>query len=461
METDTSRTSPPQKAEKPILKFFASVKLTIFLLVFLALSSIVGTIIPQNQPAALYIQQYGYSVFKLLDTLSCLDLYHSGWFLLVLALLIVNLIVCTTDRLRHVWGIVFPKENQLSSKTVLARPGERKLTYQVTLDQVKTALRPALEAKLGSMHETADGTATILWQEKGRLSRLGVIVVHLSIVLFYIAGIASSIGGFRTSVELAEGQGVEQVRLPKANAIYDLGFVLRLDKFEAQFYPTGEPKEYRSDVTILEKDHPLFQAQIRVNDPLTYNGIAFYQATFGRFPKAVNLTIQDKTTGSTVRVSVPFGQPAKLPDGLGTLRSLRYESNVMDKGLAVQMVIDSPRTGQKDFWVFKNDPDFGRVQELPYRFFVDSVEEGYYTGLQVAKEPGIFFVWAGSILMVLGIAVTFFMSHRKIWAVLQKQGNRTTVTLGGQANKNKAGLDERLDKLYKYLQTVDVQAPGK
>ncbi len=75
----------------------------------------------------------------------------------------------------------------------------------------------------------------------------------------------------------------------------------------------------------------------------------------------------------------------------------------------------------------------------------------------MAKEPGIPFVWAGSILMVLGIAVTFFMSHRKIWAVLEKKGEGTTVTIGGQTNKNKLGLEERLDNLYLRLQEADIK----
>jgi len=456
MKPENSLSAPPEK-KQPFWKSLASVNLTIFLLIFLAVSSIVGTLIPQNEPPAMYVQRYGYGTYQLLDSLSLLDLYHSGWFRLLLLLLALNLIVCTTDRLRHVWDIVFPKEKRLNENAVLASPGTRALKYKANPSVVKAALLPILSGKLGDLNETTAGSTTILWREKGRLSRLGVYVVHLSVVIFYIAGIASSLGGFMTSINLPEGAVVEQVPLPNTNVGYNLGFALRVDKFEAQFYPTGEPRDYRSDITIIENGKPVLNGNIRVNRPLTYRGITFYQASYGRFPKTIELNLVDKTSGKIIPLSVPFGQEAILPDGLGTLRSLRVEPNVMDMGPAVQMLLTSPEGGQTDLWIFKNNPDFGRVKKLPYRFLVTEVREGFYTGLQVAKEPGILFVWAGSILMVLGIAVTFFMSHRKIWAVLEKKGEGTTVTIGGQTNKNKLGLEERLDNLYLQLQKADIK----
>ncbi|MEW6327402.1 MAG: cytochrome c biogenesis protein ResB [Thermodesulfobacteriota bacterium] len=456
MKPGNSPSVPPEK-KQPIWKSLASVNLTIFLLIFLAVSSIVGTLIPQNEPPAMYIQRYGYGTYQLLDSLSLLDLYHSGWYRLLLLLLVLNLIVCTTDRLRHVWDIVFPKEKRLNENTVLARPGTRALKYKANPSMVKAALSPILSGRLGDLNETIAGSTTILWREKGRLSRLGVYVVHLSIIIFYIAGMASSLGGFRTSVNLPEGAVVEQVPLPNTNVGYNLGFAFRVDKFEAQFYPTGEPKDYRSDVTIIENGQPVFNGNIRVNHPLTYKGITFYQASYGRFPRAVELNMVDKSSGKTLPLSVPFGQEAILPDGLGALRSLRVESNVMDMGPAVQMLLTSPEGRQTDLWIFKNNPDFGRIKQLPYRFLITEIKEGYYTGLQVAKEPGIPFVWAGSILMVVGIAVTFFMSHWKIWVVLERKGEGTTVTIGGQTNKNKLRLEERLDNLHLQLQEADIK----
>lgn len=456
-QKEESVSKPPVKEQNSVWKFLSSVKLTIFLLVFLAAGSIVGTLIPQNESPDLYIKKYGLSTYKVLDNLSFLDLYHSSWYKLLLALLALNLVVCTTDRLRHVWEIVFPRDLKINEKGILARPGERTLTYTAPQGNVKSGVTSFFSSKLGSIHEVNAGAAVILWHESGRLSRLGVFVVHLSIIFFYIAGIASSIGGFRTNAQVSEGQAISQLLLPGEHTPpYDLGFTLRLDKFEAEFYPTGEPKDYRSMVTVFENQKPVLQSIIRVNDPLSYKGLTFYQASYGRFPKALHLTVEDKSNNNTVQVALPVGQAVELPNGMGSIRSLNYEPDVMGMGPAVQLAMLSPRTGEISFWIFKKDPDFGNARDLPLRFIIHNVEEGYYSGLQIAKEPGIFFVWAGSILMVLGIAVTFFMSHKKLWAVIQGKGDKTVVTLGGQANKNKMGLESRLDKLYKELQEANI-----
>ncbi|MFH1148190.1 MAG: cytochrome c biogenesis protein ResB [Pseudomonadota bacterium] len=449
--------STDKREEKPLWKFLSSVKLTIFLLIFLAAGSVVGTLIPQNEPPARYVQQYGYSVYRVFDYLSLIDLYHSAWYRILLGLLAVNLVVCTTGRLRHVWQIVFSKDRSIDEKAILARPGKRRWMFESSFPDATTAIQRLLQRKWGSFKEISSGSAVIYWQEKGRFSRLGVYGVHVSIIFFYVAGIASSVGGFRTQINLAEGQAVSQVGLPDSNAVYDLGFILRVDKFEAQFYPSGVPKDYCSQVTVIENQQPVFQAGIRVNDPLSYKGINFYQSSYGQYPKTLKLSIQDRKGGNPLPVSVAYGADVSLPENLGTVRFLRFEPNVMDMGPAVQVFISSPTLGQQgEFWLFKNNPDFGRVKALPYRFIIDGVEEGYYTGLQVAKEPGIFFVWAGSIIMVLGIGVTFFMSHRKVWVVVEKKGDRATVTIGGTANKNKMGLENRLEGLYSEINALDI-----
>jgi cytochrome c biogenesis protein len=78
-----------------------------------------------------------------------------------------------------------------------------------------------------------------------------------------------------------------------------------------------------------------------------------------------------------------------------------------------------------------------------------------YTGLQVAKDPGVWTVWLGCALMVLGIYGAFLMSHRRIWIRLQNG----TVTIGGNANKNQGVFERDFEhlahKLRKQLSVED------
>jgi len=79
-----------------------------------------------------------------------------------------------------------------------------------------------------------------------------------------------------------------------------------------------------------------------------------------------------------------------------------------------------------------------------------------FTGLQVAKEPGVWVVWLGCALMVVGIYGAFLMSHRRIWIRLQN-GH---VTMGGNDSKNQASFEQYFEPLAKKLKkqlTVEEQ----
>lgn len=66
-----------------------------------------------------------------------------------------------------------------------------------------------------------------------------------------------------------------------------------------------------------------------------------------------------------------------------------------------------------------------------------------YTGLQVAKDPGVWVVWVGCILMMVGIYIAFFMSHRRIWVKIENRN----VTIGGNASKNQGGFQLFMERL--------------
>ena len=66
-----------------------------------------------------------------------------------------------------------------------------------------------------------------------------------------------------------------------------------------------------------------------------------------------------------------------------------------------------------------------------------------YTGLQVARDPGVWVVWLGCALMVAGICVAFLMSHRRIWVRVEKG----VVTIGGNANKNQGSFQLLMERL--------------
>ena len=99
-----------------IWQFFASVKLALVTLFLIAVTSIIGTVIPQKEAAEFYISRYGPKTAQFFAILDIPDMYNSWWFLALLFLLAFNLIICSIDRFPAVWkqvtadGLALPPE---------------------------------------------------------------------------------------------------------------------------------------------------------------------------------------------------------------------------------------------------------------------------------------------------------------------------------------------------------------
>ena len=99
-----------QTIPEQVWQFFASVRLTVYTLVFLAATSIIGTVILQNGQPQEYVRLYGEPIYNLIKVFNVDNMYSSWWFLSLLAILCINIIVCSIDRLSITWKIIFPKK---------------------------------------------------------------------------------------------------------------------------------------------------------------------------------------------------------------------------------------------------------------------------------------------------------------------------------------------------------------
>ena len=104
----------------------------------------------------------------------------------------------------------------------------------------------------------------------------------------------------------------------------------------------------------------------------------------------------------------------------------------------------TPKGGEpRVFIVFQNFPEVAADRNDPYKFFYNGSDAKFYTGLQVAKDPGVWVVWAGCFLMCVGLYIAFFMSHRRIWIVVSKGYAR----MYGNASKNHAVFQGQFEEL--------------
>ncbi|QEM67193.1 cytochrome c biogenesis protein ResB [Geobacter sp. FeAm09] len=438
--------------------FFCSLKLTMFLLITLAVTSIIGTIIPQGTPPQEYLQQISPAKFKLYQALGFFDMYHSWWFILLLYLLTVNLVACSIKRLPHIWKTI------TQPVTVLGSGLEKSLSSVVSFkaggepEALQAKVSAFLKAEFAEPVATESDGARHLFAQKSPWCRLSVYFVHLSVIVIFIGTMIGSLFGYKGFVNIMEGESVAKA-ITRSEKEIDLGFSVLCEKFSVAFYDSGAPKEFKSILTVLENGKPVpgyEHVPVIVNEPLTYKGITFYQSSYGNAGE-YRFLVTDLDGKNAVPVTVPATGSATLPDG-SSMHVLETTPDIAPfspglSGPAANIEIHTRGGASERVVVYANHPELNMEHAKHHGtgpvIHFKGEEKRMYTGLQVAKDPGVWVVWLGCLLMVVGIFAAFFLSHRRIWVRIQ----HGTVTMGGNASKNQAAFQMFFDGLAEKLKS--------
>ena len=442
--------------------FLSSVRLTLGLLIVLAVTSIFGTVIPQQEGAMALAERLSPGLVHLLSSLQLFDMYHSLWFRLIIGTLALNLIICSLDRFPAAWKRFQAAPKLERSKPFEGLPSHRNFSAAGKLDEVFPRIAGILKTHYKRFQQKETDHEVVLYAEKGRFSHLGVYLVHLSVLIILVGSIVGSLFGFEAYVNIPEGETINQVRLRKSQAMKPLPFHVRLDRFTVEFYDNGAPKEYRSDLAFLANGKAALQGSLLVNHPITFEGITFYQASYGSLPgNKAKIAIRREGDPANTAMEVEIERPYDLPGDAGQFMVFEARSDFMKMGPAVQVAVKPPDGEEVRFWVFKNIdpikerfpgfferfPKFNPGAYKPFHFSLQSVETRHYTGLQVSRDPGVPLVWTGFSLIMIGLFVTFFTSHRSIWVQVARAKHGLNIRVAGRTNKNPIGLERELDHL--------------
>ncbi|MDT8442424.1 MAG: cytochrome c biogenesis protein ResB [Desulfuromonadales bacterium] len=444
--------SQPQTFSDRVWDFFCSLKLAIVTLIILALTSIIGTVIEQNKPPQHYLQNYGMSesTYQLLDTLQFFDMYRSWWFLGLMGLFAVNLICCSIKRFPGIWKIVSQPRLVADDGLFRTFSNRDELLIAGSVESVRDKLTGLLGARFAAPTVTEQDGKIHLFAQKGKYARLGVYVTHASILIIFIGAMIGNVFGYKAYVNIVEGSSIDKVWPRAGQEPIDIGFEVRCDNFEVEFYEGGRPKLFSSDLVVLEGGQEVLKKTIIVNDPLTYKGLTFYQSSYGPAgDPTFRFRVTARDSGETVEVNARQGQRVALPGG-GSFVVNRFAQNYDNFGPAVQMQTTGADGRQGNpFIVLQNFADFDVRRGGAYSFSLLESDQRYYTGLQVAKDPGVWVVWLGCFLMVFGSLTAFFWSHRRLWAVIEPLDKGVGVKIGGSAHRNQPAFTLFFDELKK------------
>jgi cytochrome c biogenesis protein len=299
------------------IELVSSMRFAISLLTLIAIAAVIGTVMKQNEPMPNYVNQFGPFWFEIFRKLGLYSVYSAWWFLLILLVLVLSTSLCILRNAPKMVRDMRSWREHVRERSL--QNFHHKVEWQAPLSREALAGQTAARLRgAGYAVKTVDkGGATLVAAKKGAANKFGYIFAHSAIIVILLGGTLDSdlpirfqqwfmgkksydgsgvianiapqhrlgLGNptFRGNTLIPEGQSSSTAIIPQSDGVLvqELPFTIELKKFIIDFYSTGMPKLFASEVVI--RDHETgetFPATIKVNQPLIYKGVAVYQSSF-------------------------------------------------------------------------------------------------------------------------------------------------------------------------------------
>jgi cytochrome c biogenesis protein len=451
------------------LTFLSSLECGLTLLGSIGTAVIIGTVILQRPMAreGQIEQIYAPQTVRILNALGLFDVFHAWWFILLLGLLGANITLASLERFPQAWRFFARPHMMADERFVHQLPFQKEILLGFHAPAEALSIASQKLSDLGYAPKPKVLERGILYAEKHRIARLSPYIVHASLLIIFAGAIIDGLWGFRGFVSLTPGaqtQSVEPMTAP--GVAHRLGFTLRCDGVGMENYPDGSPKQYWSQLAVEENGREVIRKTIFVNDPLTYKGVRFFQASYGSAGTPHELVFEASwaAQGGSQHPSRTFtlrpGKPARLDDQGTQVELAEFIPDFVLEGNQIASRSDEPRNPaillavtlpggkQASAWIFPKAPEMAPPNESGINFQLRDLEMEYMTGLQVAHEPGQNLIWGGCLVLTAGLMMALYMSHVRIWGVVGRdRKGRPTLLLGGQPSKYRESFERRFNEL--------------
>ena len=445
-------------------------KCGLILLGLLGTAVVLGTMILQRPLAreGQIEQIYAPQTIRLLNFFGVFDVFHSWWFILLLGLLGANIMLASIERFPQAWRYFSRPRLTADEWFVRNLPLHREIPIGPQSPDEALGIAARKLESLGFRPRPESLAQGTLYIERHRVARLAPYVVHLSLLIIFAGAIVDGLWGYRGFVNLGPGMRADSVEPLSGNGpTRPLPFTLRCDRAGMEKYPDGSPKQYWTWLAVEENGREVLRKQIFVNEPLTYQGVRFFQASYGPSGAPTKLEMEASWPGQAhapLTFTLRPDAPARL-DGQGTeveladfIPDFALEGNQIStrsnepNNPALRLVVTRPGAKKSSVWVFPKAPEMNFPDESGIVFRLRDLEMGYTTGLQVAKQPGKGLIWGGCLLLVAGLMMALYLAHTRIWGVVgHDRKGRAVLVLGGQPSKYRASFEAQFESLAEAL----------
>ncbi|MEW6707453.1 MAG: cytochrome c biogenesis protein ResB [Pseudomonadota bacterium] len=353
------------------VELVSSMRFAIALLTLICIASVIGTVVQQSQPLNNYVNQFGPFWAGVFDAVGLYTVYSAKWFLLILGVLVLSTSLCIARNTPKILHDLKAYKEHVREQALQAFHHKGQGSTAETRDAALARLSGLLGQAGWKAKAQVREHGVMVAARKGMANKIGYLAAHSAIVLICLGGLFDGdlvvraqmalLGKqvytgdefirdikaehrlspknptFRGTLLVPEGAraGTAVLAMPDGVVLQDLPFEVELKKFIVEYYDTGMPKLFASEIVIHDRETgQAIPATVKVNEPVFHRGIAIYQSDFSDGGSQVKLrAIPMNGASRSFEVEGTIGGKTTLSSGqqqltleFGNLRVINVEN---------------------------------------------------------------------------------------------------------------------------------------
>lgn len=417
-----------------VFRFLADLRFAISILLIIASSSIIGTVIEQDQSIETYKSNYpltnrifGFLSWDIILKFGFDHVYKTWWFITFILLFGISLLTCTILQ-------------QFPSLRIARRCQFFRTTEQFRLLNISTNLRhlplTQLLFRLKEKKYSIFQQKNIIYCYKGLIGRIAPIIVHFSMILVLSGAVFGALNGFKAQeiIPKTETFHIQNIlsngqftQIPKVST--------RINDFWISYTKTTTINQFYSDVSILNiNGNEIARKTIFVNSPITYQDIDYYQTDWN----LIGLRIKDENSSifQYPLISILNNQNKVWLTWIPFDKELKNGLTVLIDNLQGYCSIYN-ETG-----MFLGNLELNESLNAP--IFITLVDIISSTGLQIKIDPGIPLIYSGFLFLMISTLISY-ITYSQIWIIQ----NNKEIFIGGNTTRATFDFEIEFFKLIK------------
>lgn len=488
---NTKEASKPksQPIVNRFLDFLSSVSFGVFLLCILVALSMLGMLIIQQnvQGFDAYYASLTPAEKLVFGSLGFFDIYYSWYFKFLLIVLSLNIVLASIDHFPNSWNFIVKPKLDASRKWILGQ--KQNAVVEISNENEKIIaerVKKVFEANGLNAKISEKKGKLFVFGEAGKWNRLGAYVVHVALLMLFLGHFVALQTGFDADVNMMPGQKTEQIQLiqfdldKKEKFNVQLPFLIECTDIQQRLIdPTGQISvtntlDWRTQIKISDPEVGETVADVSLNNPFHYRGYRFFQAQTVPVGSArvMNFELKPENGGEPIKMELARNGKNVLPDGTKVeyvsfqpdfvLNGGQPDTRSAEYNNPAAVINVTPPNGEtvKVFAFANKLPDNAPINapKAGYRWRLSEFEKAPLAHvLSIKYDPfnGAFIAWYfGGIGLIFALCFVFFISHKRVWALIDKESN--DIVLGGNTNRNHFGFEDKFKRIVHSLTSNNI-----